>query len=173
MRHETQARDIQRFMRQLGELVADSGRVYFTGGVSAVLYGWRLMTADIDLRPDPEPTGFFQALPRLKEHLEINIELASPADFIPALPGWRERSVFIARHGQLDFYHYDFYSQALAKLERWHDRDQDDVNKMIGDGLVEPTQLAAHFQAIEGDLIRFPAIDPSAFGRRVAAITKT
>ena len=37
---------------------------------------------------------------------------------LPSLPGWRERSLFIDRHGRLDFYHYDPYSQALAKLER-------------------------------------------------------
>lgn len=40
-------------------------------------------------------------------------------DFIPSLPGWRDRSVFIARHGAVDFYHYDCSAQALAKVERF------------------------------------------------------
>jgi hypothetical protein len=52
---------------------------------------------------------------RLKSELDLNVELASPADFIPPLPGWRERSRLIAREGALTFFHYDFYAQALAK----------------------------------------------------------
>jgi hypothetical protein len=48
MRHETQADDIQRFMERLGRAVREPGRVYFTGGVSALLHGWREMTVDID-----------------------------------------------------------------------------------------------------------------------------
>lgn len=118
MRHETQANDIRHFMRELGVALRDEGRIYFTGGVSAVLHGWRQITVDIDLRCEPEPAGFFEALHALKEKLQINLKLAAPSDFIPELPGWRERSIFIARHGRLDFYHYDFYSQALAKIER-------------------------------------------------------
>lgn len=60
----------------------------------------------------------FRALPQLKEELEINIELASPDPFIPELPGWQERSLFVAREGRLSFYHYDLFAQALAKIER-------------------------------------------------------
>lgn len=172
MRHESKTDDIQRFMQRIGVAVREAGRVYFTGGVSAVLHGWRPMTVDIDLRSDPEPAGFFEAIHTLKEQLEINIELACPSDFIPALPGWRERSVFIARHGQLDFYHYDFYSQALAKIERGHDRDLGDVRRMIGAGLVERKKLGECFGQIRPALLRFPAIDPAAFARKVAAFTQ-
>src|SRR5947209_2584229 len=107
MRHESTADDIHRFMQRFGVAVRAEGRVYFTGGVSAVLHGWRPMTVDIDLRADPEPAGFFEAIRLLKDQLELNLELACPSDFIPPLPGWRERSLFIARHGRLDFYHYD------------------------------------------------------------------
>ena len=172
MRHESKTDDIQRFMQCIGMAVREVGRVYFTDGVSAVLHGWRPMTVDIGLRSDPEPAGFFEAIHTLKEQLEINIELACPSDFIPALPGWRERSVFIARHGQLDFYHYDFYSQALAKIERGHDRDLGDVRRMIGAGLVERKKLGECFGQIRPALLRFPAIDPAAFARKVAAFTQ-
>lgn len=172
MRHESNATRIQQFMERLGAAVRVEGRVYFTGGVSAVLHGWREMTADIDLRADPEPAGFFESLPLLKEQLQINLELASPADFIPELPGWRERSVFIARHGLIGFYHYDFYSQALAKIERWHDRDRTDVDHMFAHGLIQPAKLGELFHAIEPTLIRFPAIDAGAFSRRVAMLTR-
>jgi len=115
LRIEADKIKIQQFMEAIGKASKDSGRIYFTGGVSAVLLGWRAMTVDVDLKFDPEPTGIFDVLPKLKDELNINIELAAPDNFIPLLPGWRERSQFIGRNGKIDFYHYDFYSQALSK----------------------------------------------------------
>jgi hypothetical protein len=129
------------------------------------------MTVDVDFMAEPEPLGFFEALPGLKEHLEINLEIASPPDFIPELPGWTDRRVFIARHGRLDFYHYDFYSQALAKIERWHTRDQQDVGHMVSDGLVEKARLRELFAVIEPRLIRYPAIHAPTFAARVVQFT--
>ncbi len=162
MRAETNRERVTQFMESLGKVVSDSGRIYFTGGVSAVLMGWRNMTVDVDLKADPEPAGFFEALPQLKDKLDINLELACPSDFIPELPGWRERGLFIARHGKLDFYHYDFYSQALAKIERFNDRDRGDVEHMLDEGSGERgTRLWELFQTIRPVLIRYPAIDPA------------
>ena len=43
-----------------------------------------------------------------EEALDMNIELAAPDDCIPPLPDRWQRSVFVARHGQVDFLHYDF-----------------------------------------------------------------
>lgn len=154
-------------MERLGAAVSSEGRIYFTGGVSAVLMGWREQTIDIDLKAEPEPRGFFECLPRLKEDLNINIELASPDLFVPALPGWQERSRFIAHHARLDFYHYDFYGQALAKVERDHARDRHDVKCMIKEGLVIPERLRDLYDAIEERLIRYPAIDPVLLRKRV------
>jgi len=53
-----------------------------------------------------------------------------PPDFIPELPGWRERSRFAFTEGKVDVYHFDAYSQALAKLERGLERDLLDVRAM-------------------------------------------
>lgn len=74
-------------MVALGKQVRGKGRIYFTGGATAVLYGWRPMTIDIDIKPEPEPAGLFEAIAELKEELEINVELASPDQFIPVIPG--------------------------------------------------------------------------------------
>ena len=114
---------IRRFMRAVGRAAPVETRLYFTGGATAVLLGWRSTTVDVDIRFFPETDQVFRAVPRLKEDLEINVELASPADFIPELPGWRERSLFADREGRMSFYHYDPYSQALAKIERRHSQD--------------------------------------------------
>ena len=171
MRAETSVNKINRFMVELGKAVRSSGRIYFTGGVSAVLLGWRETTLDVDLKADPEPQGFFEALPGLKDAIDINIELVAPDDFIPQLPGWRERSTHIATHGPLVFQHYDFYSQALAKIERYHTRDQGDVQQMLTTGLVQRERLLELFLEIETRLIRFPAIDAVGLRQRVNTIT--
>lgn len=150
-------------MVALGRRVRGAGRIYLTGGATAVLHGWRSMTIDIDLKADPEPPGFFEALAILKDELDVNIELACPDQFIPAIPGWRERSLFISRHGPLDFFHYDPYGQALAKLQRRHDRDLRDVQSMRQAGLIRADRLQEMFDSIAPDLIRYPAIDAPSF----------
>ncbi|MEM9479196.1 MAG: DUF6036 family nucleotidyltransferase [Verrucomicrobiota bacterium] len=172
MRYETDIAKLERFMEALGSAATSAGRVYFTGGATAICEGWRETTADIDFKPDPEPAGIFEAIPRLKEELEVNIELASPDQFIPELPGWRERSRFIATHGLVDFYHFDDYSQAMAKIERFHERDRSDVFDMFSAGLVNTATLRRLFDEIEPKLIRFPSINPSEFRRKLDNILR-
>jgi hypothetical protein len=160
-------------MRALGQRVSGAGGIYLTGGATAILHGWRPMTIDIDLKADPEPAGLFEALAGLKNELDINVELACPDQFIPAIPGWRERSPAIGRHGRLDFYHYDPYGQALSKLERGHPRDLLDVRAMLRQGLIQIDRLQAMFDLIEPDLIRYPALDPASFRSAVAEFRRS
>jgi hypothetical protein len=157
-------------MRALGREATVEGRIYIVGGASAVLLGWRDSTVDVDLKIIPDRDELLRAIPRLKESLQLNVELASPDDFIPPLPGWEDRSPFIAREGKLSFHHYDFYAQALAKIERGHDIDRRDVQEMLAAGLVKPARLRDLFAAIEPELYRYPAVDPDHFRRAVDAI---
>ena len=154
-------------MRFLGEHTRGPGRVYVAGGASAALIGWRDTTMDIDIKLDPEPSGTFAALARAKETLDMNIELAAPDDFIPPLPDWRERSVFIDQCGLVKFLHYDFYGQALAKIARGHAKDLRDVEAMHRLKFIEAPQLARWFEAIEPGLQRYPSIDPVRFRDQV------
>lgn len=163
MRAETDKGRLEAFFEALGNRVTGEGRVYLTGGATAVLCGWRPMTIDVDIKGDPEPSGFFEAIAAIKDELDINVELASPDLFIPPLPGWRERSLYVARHGLVEFYHYDPYSQALAKIERGHDRDHADVQALLEFGLIDKGRLLDYFFAVENDLIRYPAIEPGTF----------
>jgi len=158
---------IRRFMRALGERAEAECRVYFTGGATAVLEGWRTETIDADILVVPDSDRLLQAIPDLKESLRINVEIASPAHFIPEIPGWQGRSRFIERHGKASFYHYDFYAQALAKIERGEQKDLADVGEMVARGLVEPATAWDLFRTIEPHLYRFPAIDPARFRRAV------
>jgi hypothetical protein len=100
----------------------------------------------------------------------VNVELASPDGFIPPLPGWQDRSSFIGREGHLSFYHYDFYSQALAKVERGHSQDRVDVREMLERGLIDPEELLRRFIQIEPELYRYPAIDPGSFRKAVEEV---
>ncbi len=172
MRRLADARLIRSFMGALREHADVAARVYLAGGATAVLLGWRSTTIDIDVRFEPDNDELFRALPRIKEDLHVNIELAWPFDFIPFLPGWRERCRFISAEGRLQFLHCDFYAQALAKIERGHARDRADVQAMLGEGLVEPDRLGAHFESIEPELYRFPAIDPPSFRRAVEDVLR-
>jgi hypothetical protein len=121
------------------------------------------MTIDIDLWPDPEPLGLFEALATLKDQLDFNVELVSLDKVIPAIPGWRQRSPCIDRHGWIEFFHYDPYGQALFKLERRHDRDLLDVRSMLRAKLITTDRLREMFTLIKPQLIRYPAIDPVSF----------
>lgn len=160
---------LERFMRELGDRVQSDGTIYLTGGATALLFGWRATTIDVDLKADPEPLGLFEAIATLKETLDINVELASPDMFVPPAPGWQGRSLFIARHGRVTFRHFDPYTQALAKLQRGHDRDVLDVGEMLRVGLVTTRDLTRVFDEIEPQLIRYPAVDAKAFRAAVAA----
>ncbi len=150
-------------MRALGREARQPARVYFTGGASAVLYGWRASTVDVDLRITPEEDAVFRSIPRLKEELHVNVELASPADFIPVVEGWEDRSPFVDRQGTLSFHHFELVAQALAKIQRGHAQDRADVEAMLARGLVTRDGLVAYFSRIEADLYRFPALDAPTF----------
>lgn len=168
MRGETNKAKLDAFMSALGNRAIGAGSLYLTGGATAVLYGWRDMTIDVDIKPDPEPPGLFEALAQLKNELDVNVKLAAPDQFIPPVPGWRERSVFIAKHGHVNFFHYDPYGQVLSKLQRRHDRDLRDVRSFLQQGLIEISRLREMFHQIEPQLIRYPAIDAATFRAAVA-----
>lgn len=160
-------------MEALGATATASGRVYFTGGATAVLFGWRSSTIDVDVKLVPEHDTLLRAIPGLKEKLKINVELASPADFIPVAEGWEDRSVFIADAGRLSFYHFDLYAQALAKLERGHALDLGDVREMLARRLIEPARLLEYFSRVEPDLYKYPAIHAPSFRRAVEETCKS
>jgi hypothetical protein len=170
MRELADATRIHSFMRALGRAATAPGRILFTGGATAVLLGWRKTTIDVDIKLVPDQDAILRAIPALKESLDINVELASPDDFIPVREGWADRSPFVAQEGRLTFHHFELVAQALAKIERGHAQDRSDVGTMLERGLISAEQLRIEFDAIAPLLYRFPAIDPAAFARAVAEI---
>jgi hypothetical protein len=167
MRELADADRIQSLMRALGREAKAPGHVYFTGGATAVLLGWRKATIDVDIKIVPEQDAVLRAVPALKEQLQVNVELASPDDFIPVREDWEDRSPFIAQEALLGFYHFEPAAQALAKIERGHAQDLEDVRVMLERGLVDREGLRQYFAAIQPQLYRYPAIDRGAFARSV------
>jgi hypothetical protein len=172
MRQRVTSSRLVQFMKALAANARTKASVYLVGGASAVLLDWRSSTIDVDMKIIPDSDELLRNLPALKEHLQLNIELASPDDFIPELPGWRERSPFIKKEGTLEFFHYDFYAQALAKIERGHSTDLNDVQEMISSGLIEPSRLLELFTTIEDQLYRYPALDGPTFRRAVESVVQ-
>jgi hypothetical protein len=172
MRRLADVERIRAFMDAVGRAAKGEIRLYFTGGATAVLSGWRSSTIDVDILMIPEDDQVFRRLPELKESLELNIELASPADFIPEVPGWQERSPAIDRRGKVAYHHYDFYAQALAKIERGHAQDEVDVQEMLRRRIIDRNGIMRHFEQIEPLLYRFPAIDPPTFRRAVERVCR-
>jgi hypothetical protein len=172
MRRKVTKETLQQFMEELAAAARSPGKVYLTGGATALLLGFREQTIDIDLKLDPEPEGAFEAIATLKNRLNLNVELASPDDFIPRTPDWRERARHIASIGLIQFFHYDLTLQALAKLERGHAQDLEDVKSLMREGSVTREGLRTLFAQIEPNLMRYPAVDPLQFKQKVEDFLK-
>jgi hypothetical protein len=158
---------VRRLVAALGAAAEEEGVCYLVGGSSAVLVGWRGTTKDVDIKLVPDQDSVFRRIESLKRELRTSVETASPGDFIPLPAGWEERSPFVSREGLLTVRHFDFYSQALAKLERGHAPDLDDVAAMLRLKLIEPAELIRLFDEIEPELYRWPEIDPTTFRARL------
>lgn len=172
MRNLADGSMVRSLMEYLGQRVDGPARVYLVGGTSAVLLGWREHTIDVDIALRSEPRGVYDAIKLAKEALGVNIELAAPDRFIPALPDWESRSPFIRCFGKIDYYHYDFYSQALSRLSRGHGCDLDDVRAMHRQGLITPAELVRFFEQIEPRLEFYPQVRKEDFKARVQAMVR-
>ncbi len=170
MRGPADAERIGELARELGRVVPPGTRMYLTGGATAVLEGWRRSTADVDVRFEPDSDAALRRIGELKEQLSVNVELASPLDFLPPLPGWQERSRFRFREGNLEVFDFDPYAQALSKLERGFELDLEDVRSMVESGQVDPSKLRELYENIEPELYRFPAVDPGSLRAAVESL---
>jgi hypothetical protein len=167
---------IEYFLRQLGKNFSKPGRVYLVGGTSMVYEGLRQQTLDIDLTfeiANEYHNLFIEVIRDLKERLSLNIEEVSPADFIPLPAGYKERSQFINRYGQLDVFHFDLYSTSLSKIARGTAEDFADVLSLIKTDQLEMEKLTQYFNEI---LPHFATTtlkrDPTEFKRKFQILTQ-
>jgi hypothetical protein len=77
----------------------------------------------------------------LKNELDVNVEPASPADFLPVPPGAHERSRYVGRFGPIDVYYYDLASLVIEKAARAYEQDLDDAEQLVRSGQVGWTEV--------------------------------
>ena len=171
MRQPLDRTRLRAVLAELGRAAGGPATLYLVGGATAIDLGWRGSTIDIDIVIEPDRDDVMHAIPGIKERLNVSIEFASPLDFLPELPGWRDRSPYVMRVGAMTVRHFDPYAQALAKLERGFDQDRADADALLARGLVDPTELRRLLAAIESSLYRFPAVDAPSLRAAVDRVT--
>ena len=158
------------FMQRLAEAAPPRRhfRVYVVGGGTAVERGWRESTIDVDLYAADE--AVFIDIQRTKETQRVNVEFARPEHFVPALSGAGDRHLFIARFGGVSFFHYDPYSQMLAKVVRGFRRDLEDARRFLDTGLVDAARFRTLVAAIpDSAFAKYPALSRRAILDAVSA----
>jgi len=162
------------FLVRLGMEFHYPARVFLVGGTTMVYEGLREQSLDIDISyevADEHEAKFAQVIRRLKDELQINVEQASPGDFIPLPSGWKERAKHVGRFGSVDVFHFDLYSTALSKVERGREGDYQDVLSMLRAGQIEMGELRAAFENIMPRLERESLKrNPDRFRRNFAAL---
>jgi hypothetical protein len=145
------------FLVKLGMEFRHPARVYLVGGTTMVA--------------DEHEAEFAQVIRRLKDELQINVEQASPGDFIPLPSGWKERAKHVGHFGSVDVFHFDLYSTALSKIERGREGDYQDVLSMLRAGHIAMGELRAAFENILPRLERESLKrNPDRFRRNFAAL---
>ena len=154
---------VHALMKELARSAPGRGpyRVFFVGGGTAVLAGWRESTIDADLYSDKEEV--FRDVQGIKERLNLNIEFARPENFVPALAGSADRHVFIESVGKVSFYHYDPYAQLLSKVVRGFGRDMQDAERFLDSGMVDAGRFRDLVSAIpDAAYARYPTLSREA-----------
>ena len=156
MRQRVGRQQIEQFLIQVGRTRLP-GRLYLTGGAALVHRGIRPgQTLDIDIQVTIDPANLTAQIAQLKQRLNINIEFASPGDFIPLPTQWEARSQFIKRYDQVDVFYFDWYSIALSKMQRANQQDVVDVQLLVRQGFVDVTELDLLCQDVLNKIGRSP-----------------
>ncbi len=174
MRPNVDKQAIESFLQQLGRTFRKSGRLYLVGGAALVHAGVRPgFTQDIDIQVGGANEGeFIIGIQRLIQQMQINIEFASPKDFIPLPSQWEAHAQYVGRYGQIDVFYFDFYSIALSKIERGTTRDIEDVKLLVQQQRIGLDELDAAYQEVFAQLGkgRYPKITPERFAERYATL---
>jgi hypothetical protein len=145
---------IDRFLNALGQEIRAPLRIYLVGGSVMVDLALRSTTLDVDFVLDADDqralSEFERFLPRLKDRLNINAEPASPKDFMPVPSGALDRSRFVRSYGRVSVYHYDYRALVLSKVARSAERDLQDVELLIREGVVSWRDVEQAWGEVQG-----------------------
>ncbi len=123
-----------------------------------------------------DPANLTAQIAQLKQKMNINIEFASPSDFIPLPAQWEARSEFINRYGQVDVFYLDWYSIALSKMQRANRQDVVDVQLLVRQGFVDLSELDLLYQDVLNKIGNppydrlLPNLSPQQFSQHYQAV---
>jgi hypothetical protein len=165
---------LNKFLRRLGMCYRYTGTLYLVGGSSLILMAAKTATFDIDLKfsaPVEHQAELLACLRRVGQEMGIPVEQASPDEFLPLPAGYQDRHRYIGRFGNLDVFHFDFYSVALAKLHRGNEKDFSDVVSMVKTAIIEFDALQNQFNEILPRTAAFGLhTDPDGFARNFSLL---
>ena len=114
--------------------------------------GLRAATLAIDyVAAADEPAALTEietAIRSLKDELDVNVELASPADFLPIPATALDRSRYVGRYGQGSVYYYHLPSQVIAKAARGLEQDLADAGRLVRAGAVGWPEVEATWREV-------------------------
>lgn len=171
MRQRTDQARLTGFLHALGRRIRRPVRLYLVGGSVLIDLGLRESTLDIDYVADADDTTalaeFEQAIRALKDELDVNIEPASPADFLPIPPSVLGRSRFVAQYGQVSVYYYHLPSLVIAKAARGLEQDLADAERLIRAGEVAWPDVEATWEEVRASPTGWLRHEPDAVERRL------
>jgi hypothetical protein len=155
----------------LGRRLRRPVRFYLVGGAVVVDLGLRGSTLDIDYVADSDDPAALEDLERsireLKDELDVNVEPASPADFLPIPRSVLDRSRFVARHGKMDVYYYHLPSLVIAKVARGFELDLADAEQLVRTGQVNWHDIEATWREIRSSPTGWLRYEPDEIERRL------
>lgn len=174
MRPNVDRQTVERFLTELGRHFRQQGRLYLVGGAALIHAGVRPSPSATTQAIDLEVAGgdMYQTINQFKQQLNINVEFASPGDFIPLPSNWQSLSRYVGRYGNIDVFYFDFYSIALSKIDRGNTRDLQDVALLLQQQIIMLPEMdrAAQEVAVQMGKGNYKRLDPNAFLARYHAI---
>jgi hypothetical protein len=136
--------------------------------------GLRGSTLDIDyVAAGDDPVALEElerAIRGLKEELDVNVEPASPADFLPIPRSVLDRSRFVGRHGTVDVYYYHLPTLVVAKAARGFELDLADAEQLVRTGEVGWSDVEATWQEIRSSPTGWLRHEPDEIEQRLQVL---
>lgn len=176
MRQRTDRERLRRFLEALGRRLRRPVRFYLVGGSVLIDLGLRGSTVDIDYvasADDPaDVADLEQTIRVLKNELDVNVEPASPADFLPMPRSVLDRSRYVGRQGRLEVFYYHLPSQVIAKAARGLEQDLADAERLITAGEVAWSDVEETWQEIRASRTGWIRYEPDEIEKRLELLRR-
>ncbi|MGH2535025.1 MAG: DUF6036 family nucleotidyltransferase [Thermomicrobiales bacterium] len=174
MRRRTDQAHLRRFLEALGRRVRRPLRFYLVGGSVLIDLGLRPATLDIDYvadADDPETLAQLElAIRSLKIELDVNVEPASPADFLPIPSSALDRSRYVGQFGPVAVYYYHLPSLIIGKAARGLEQDLADAVRLIRAGEVDWEEVEATWREVRASPAGWLRYEPAEVEQRLEVI---